>query len=208
MIADKNMRTAAAAVDKSGYADAPRLLEPPRAGIEYLDHQVKGIRWMMERESVDAPYCRGGILADDMGLGKTFQTIGLIKNGGEGVRTLIVCPPALMAGWLEELRTCGFFVSILKGATTWLAPPAGTDTPTIWLTTYPKADAYRKFPLRGAREEKYFWERIVLDEGHAIRNGRACSRWWAALAFAKDAERRWILSATPVQNGPRDWENL
>jgi SNF2 family DNA or RNA helicase len=169
---------------------------------------------MLGREDAGAAICRGGILADDMGLGKTFQTIGLIKNtvgGADGVRTLIICPPALMAGWLEELRACGFFVSFLKSVTKWLGDaekPAGAG-PTVWLTTYPKADSYRKCRLGSLRgEAKYFWDRIVLDEGHAIRNGKACSRWWAALAFAKYAERRWILSATPVQNGVRDWENL
>ena len=184
-----------------------RELETPRDGIEYLAHQVEGVRWMLKREAADADICRGGILADDMGLGKTFQTIGLIKNGGPGVKTLIVCPPALMAGWLEELRACGFFVSVLKSVTAWV--PESTDTETVWLTTYPKADAYRKTRLAARRgEAKYFWDRVVLDEGHVIRNGKACSRWWAAIAFAKYAERRWILSATPVQNGPRDWENL
>lgn len=196
-------------------APAPAaVLLPPREGIEYLPHQVDGVRWMLDREAEDAPICRGGILADDMGLGKTFQTIGLIKNGGADVRTLIICPPALMAGWLEELRACGFFVSVLKSVTMWndkneRSSSDGVGGPMVWLTTYPKADAYRKCRLSTrVGTEKFFWNRVVLDEGHAIRNGKACSRWWAAIAFAKYAERRWILSATPVQNGPRDWENL
>lgn len=195
-----------------GGADAGELI-PPRAGIAYLPHQEEGVRWMVAQEDTGAPVCRGGILADDMGLGKTFQTIGLIKNtpgGAAAVKTLIVCPPALMAGWLEELRACGFFVSVLKSVTMWLGDdekPAGAGS-TVWLTTYPKADAYRKCRLGRIGKDKYFWDRVVLDEGHAIRNGKACSRWWAALAFAKYAECRWILSATPVQNGVRDWENL
>ena len=191
-------------------SDAGELL-PPRDGIEYLPHQIEGVRWMMAREDASADICRGGILADDMGLGKTFQTIGLIKSaagGAMGVKTLIVCPPALMASWQEELRACGFHVCTLMSAVTWTPIPS-TATDTVWLTTYPKADAYRKCRLDSLRgETKYFWDRVVLDEGHAIRNGKACSRWWAALAFAKYAERRWILSATPVQNGVRDWENL
>lgn len=186
--------------------DVGELL-PCREGIEYLSHQTEGVRWMMAREDAGAAVCRGGILADDMGLGKTFQTIGLIKNTAAAVKTLIVCPPALMAGWQEELRACGFHVCTLMSAVTWTPYP--TETNVVWLTTYSKADIYRKCRLGSLRgEAKYFWNRVVLDEGHAIRNGKACSRWWAALAFAKYAERRWILSATPVQNGVRDWENL
>jgi SNF2 family DNA or RNA helicase len=185
-------------------AEVEKTLATPREGIEYLPHQVEGVRWMLAREAADAVVCRGGILADDMGLGKTFQTIGLIKNGGPGVRTLIVCPPALMAGWLEELRACGFFVSVLKGVNSWLDVPEGEEA--VWLTTYPKAVAYSK-TSRGV-SGRYFWDRVVLDEGHAIRNGKANKTWKAAIAFSIRAERRWILSATPVQNGSRDWENL
>ena len=113
-------------------------LLPPRLGIDYLSHQEDGIRWMLAREADDAPLCRGGILADDMGLGKTFQTIGLLRNSPfPAWRTLIVCPPALVAGWTEELRACGFFVSVLQqGTDTWLPAPAGRDV--VWLTTFPK----------------------------------------------------------------------
>jgi SNF2 family DNA or RNA helicase len=186
----------------------------PRDGIQYLSHQEEGVRWMVDRERADAPVCRGGVLADDMGLGKTFQTIGLIKNSLDGsatVRTLIICPPALIASWMEELRACGFFVSFLNGATKWIGEkekPVDAG-PTVWLTTYPKAVAYSKTRITGrSGEDKYFWQRVVLDEGHAIRNGKANKTWWAAIAFAKYAERLWILSATPIQNGPRDWENL
>ena len=173
----------------------------PRAGIEYLVHQEKGVRWMLEREAEDAAVCRGGILADDMGLGKTFQTIGLLKNSQlEGMRTLIVCPPALIAGWTEELRACGYAVATLMQSSVW--SPTVDGEPTVWLTTYPKACMY--FPTL-ARQE---FGRVVLDEGHVIRNGKATSRWAAMMVLTREAKCRWILSATPVQNGYSDWKNL
>jgi len=50
--------------------------------------------------------------------------------------------------------------------------------------------------------------RVVLDEGHAIRNGRKTARWMHAMKVAVRATCRWILSATPVQNGLDDWKNL
>ena len=52
------------------------------------------------------------------------------------------------------------------------------------------------------------FDRVILDEGHAIRNGMATSRWMSCMAVAAAATTRWILSATPVQNGPHDWRNL
>lgn len=195
-----------------------KQLVVPRSGVAYLEHQVTGIRWMMEREAVDAPYCRGGILADDMGLGKTFQTIGLLKNSplGFSLPTLILCPPALLAGWTEELRACGFVPRLLGKDTTWSPRPAGSEgKPNVWVTTYPRAVLYHRFlaggPLAAVAAEaaqRRPWGRVILDEGHVIRNGRDTSRWVHCMAIAAAATTRWILSATPVQNSYSDWRNL
>jgi len=167
---------------------------PPRVGISYLPHQEIGVRWMLAQETGDH---KGGILGDDMGLGKTFQTIGLLKNG-EPLRTLVVCPPALITGWKQELESCGFTVAELTGAETWSKSKAKT----VWLTTYPKLILNVKFLKKEA------FQRIILDEGHAIRNGAATSRWRCCMAVASAAAHRWILSATPIQNGKKDWRNL
>ena len=190
-------------------------LDPPRVGINYLEHQVDGIQWMLGREAADAHWCRGGILADDMGLGKTFQIIGLIKNGA-ALRTLVVCPPALYSPWREELRSCGFNV---HGTVT--ETPSGGDGVAVWLTTYPRLSGhYDDFAEVG-------FGRVVLDEGHNIRNGATGrksgvgdanpsngsvkvrrSRFVACNDIADGAVSRWIVSATPVQNGKQDWNNL
>ena len=178
-------------------------LLPPRTDINYLPHQEEGIRWMLSREAAGAPVCRGGILADDMGLGKTFQTIGLLKNSPlAGLRTLIVCPPALIAGWTEELRACGYFVATLMTSGGWTRPGMAGTAEVIALTTYPKVCMYRRAIAEAA------FDRVILDEGHAIRNGMATSRWMSCMAVAAAATTRWILSATPVQNGPHDWRHL
>ena len=173
---------------------------PPRPNITYLPHQIDGVRWMLAREDPAAVVCRGGILADDMGLGKTFQTIGLLKNAPAVLRTLIVCPPALIAGWTAELRACGYSVAVLVGSS-WNIP---YTTNVVYLTSYSKVCLYRR---ELALAEPAF-ARVVLDEGHVIRNGLSTSRWMSCMAIAKRATCRWILSATPVQNGPTDWRNL
>lgn len=186
----------------------PISLEVPRDGIHYKEHQVVGIRWMLEREAEDAAWCRGGVLADDMGLGKTFQTIGLMKNGDAGLRTLIVCPPALVSGWTEELKACGYFVSTLfTGAAEWICPvtPAEKTLPRVWLLTYPRLCMYIQTLMRDPAGP---FDRVVLDEGHLVRNGFKTARGMACLRIAHKASRRWILSATPVQNGVSDWIHL
>jgi SNF2 family DNA or RNA helicase len=182
---------AAKQVSDSASKGGPLPLVQPRPTISYLPHQETGIRWMLDREASDAPFCRGGILGDDMGLGKTFQTIGLIKNSAP-CKTLILCPPALLAGWTEELTACGLPVSGLTHL-------RGTGTV---VATYNSAHLHA-VDFRAAK-----FDRVILDEGHIIRNGKATKRWWTCMAIARKTPLRWILSATPVQNGTKDWVNL
>jgi SNF2 family DNA or RNA helicase len=142
-----------------------------------------------------------------MGLGKTFQTIGLLLNGDAGLRSLIVCPPALMAGWTAELKACGFFVSVLfNGTAHWVPVPADWTGPVVWLTTYPKVCMYHLILLRSGLAGSF--DRIILDEGHVIRNGLDTARGVGCFKMSIPASRRWILSATPVQNGIRDWIHI
>lgn len=43
------------------------------------------------------------------------------------------------------------------------------------------------------------WDRIILDEGHAIKD-KTSKRHQAACELAADTTIKWILSATPMQN--------
>ena len=171
-----------------------------------MSHQETGVRWMLAREEATARLCRGGVLADDMGLGKTFQTIGLLRNSPmQSWRTLILCPPALVAAWNEELVACGYYVSVLApGGGSW-SKQTVIRRQTVWLSTYPRtphiADGLR-------REAWPVWERVILDEGHCIRNGYGTVRGSACAAIGYAATVRWILSATPIQNSARDWRVL
>ncbi|NCY21159.1 DEAD/DEAH box helicase [bacterium] len=196
----------------SGAHDGPLL--PPRTGIDYLPHQLTGVRWMIEREEADAPLCRGGVLADDMGLGKTFQTIGLLRNSSErDWQTLILCPPALIAGWKEELMACGYCVAQMAGGGASWSVTGDKKLPRVWLSTYPRTPDIAEGLLVGRSSSKGWptggaWERVVLDEGHCIRNGTGTARGGACAAIGGRAVARWVLSATPVQNSARDWRVL
>jgi SNF2 family DNA or RNA helicase len=155
-----------------------------------------------------------------MGLGKTFQVIGLIKNGA-ALRTLIVCPPALYSAWRAELTACGFQV---RGTEYGVNSTLVDGAEPIWLTTYPSlVSRFADFASKS-------FGRVVLDEGHVLRNGgrigaattddpgvaaaggggggKRRGRFEACYEVAESATCRWIMSATPIQNGKHDWNNL
>nr|KIR45923.1 hypothetical protein I312_04893 [Cryptococcus bacillisporus CA1280] len=94
-----------------GMKEGEDTVEGFAKGIKLMPHQVRGVRWMKQRET-GRKY--GGILADDMGLGKTVQTLARIvegkptaaeKKAGYKAGTLIVAPLAVMEQWATECRT-------------------------------------------------------------------------------------------------------
>lgn len=77
---------------------------PESLTVQLLDHQRKGLYWLLRREEQGA----GALLADDMGLGKTVQTIALIManrpTDDDCKTTLIVGPVSLLRQWAAEIK--------------------------------------------------------------------------------------------------------
>ena len=169
-------------------------IKTPYAGFAYLDHQVDGIKWMIEREKADAKWCKGGILGDDMGLGKTWQTIGLLVNAPVDC-TLIVAPPVLIGQWLSALKQSMLNVSVLIGGK-WVGDMKGG----VYLCSYGGVKGHNSMLVAKS------FDRVILDEGQYIRNGKNTARFKSVMKVG--GKRRWILSGTPVQNKVSDFKNL
>lgn len=147
---------------------------------------------------------KGGILADDMGLGKTLQMISLILTGGPGP-TLIVAPVSVMSNWADQSiehvhKSKALRVAIYHGAGKLTA--AELKNFDVVVTSYGtlSSDKSIKGPLFSCS-----WRRVILDEGHCIRNPTAKT---ALAACELRAESRWLLTGTPIVNTIKDLHSM
>lgn len=175
--------------------------------------------------------CKGGILADEMGLGKTISTLALIHHTPRDktfdlqspsssayayATTLIIVPTSLLSQWQDEFLKANndnSSVLVYYGSDTGinlkdtLCVP---DPPMVVLTSYGTVQAeWSKMSANGGIlhgsvfSVKFF--RIVLDEGHNIRNRlnkttKAC--------YELKSTRKWLLTGTPIINRLDDLYSL
>ncbi|KAF2156004.1 DNA repair and recombination protein RAD5B [Myriangium duriaei CBS 260.36] len=165
---------------------------------------------------------RGGILADDMGLGKTMQVISLIaadraKHGDQGP-TLIVAPVSVMSNWSTQIErhidpNNPLRVHTFHGSGRNLMKNADFQNYDVVITSYgtlsseylPKGS---KQPPKMPTQNGFYslhWRRIVLDEGHTIRNPQTKN---ALACCGIDAYAKWALTGTPVINSFKDLYSL
>ena len=158
-------------------------------------HQHQALKWALGRELNDGP--KGGVLALDMGLGKTYVMTALLKANPKRA-TLIIVPISIIHQWRDILSSFGgFSVLLLDRQTPLHRLPEET---TVVITGYPM---FSHKPRKGfptiLRSTK--WNRILLDEGHLIKNTKG-STFNNLNKFCADI--KWVVSATPVQNCMRD----
>lgn len=159
-------------------------------------YQHEGVRWMLEREfKVDE--AKGGILADDMGLGKTMQAIATMR--GNPMKTLIVTIVGTIGQWRDALIEFGGYRPIIINPSFSGILPQDVD---VAITTY---TCFQKTKGTAACFYTTEWGRIILDEGHMIRNAK--TKVFQEISKLK-CSVKWILSGTPIQNSHKDLLNL
>jgi SNF2 family DNA or RNA helicase len=154
-----------------------------------LPHQVKGVEWLCKRESKGEIH-KGGILCDEMGLGKTIQMIELMKLRPVK-RTLIVVPKSLVRQWVDEIYKFSELEALAYDG------PKRKFDPDANVVVCPYSVVCDLV--------EHSWNRIVLDEGHEIRNTHSLVH---KNVMTLVGERRWILTGTPVFNRLRDFVSL
>ncbi|CAL8273482.1 unnamed protein product [Merluccius merluccius] len=116
--------------------------------------------------------------------------------------TLIICPLSVLSNWLDQFEQ-HVRADVQPNVYLYYGPERNRSTSflasqDVVLTTYNvlAADHANKSPLHAVS-----WLRVVLDEGHVIRNPNT---QMAKAVLHLKAQRRWILSGTPIQNSVKD----
>lgn len=154
-------------------------------------YQHEGVKWMLKKELDDK---QGGILADDMGMGKTMQAITTMR--GNEAPTLIISIVGTVNQWRDALINFGGYKPIIINPSFTGILPSDKSIE-VCITTYSSFQKNKPPPCLYAQK----WGRVVLDEGHLIRN--PATKMHKEIARI-EADIRWILSGTPVQNSPKD----
>jgi DNA repair protein RAD5 len=216
--------------DRSWVVMRKESLRPRFQGQDYFYGNLYSGEFSLEKPILKN-LCKGGILADEMGLGKTVSTLSLIHNvpSDKGFThkaaseqsyaystTLIVVPTSLLSQWQDEFKKANnnnssILIYYDNDRDVDLRTSLCSESPPmVVLTTYgtvqyewSKFSRVNGMDKRGLFSVKFF--RLVLDEGHNIRNRLAKT---TKACYELKSSRKWLLTGTPIINRLDDLYSL
>ena len=185
-------------------ANAYSLATKTLKGRLIAPYQREGVMWLLMREmATSGP--KGGFLCDEMGLGKTVQIISTIL-GNPGKRTLIIVPKSIVTQWAEEIENFAPSLKVLVHD-----GPSRTRDSKEFLKYHVVVAPYSVMVDKGKPKgegtimHSIVWGRIVLDEGHEIRNAKSKL---STSVRNLNSLIKWVVSGTPVYNSIKDFVTL
>ena len=153
------------------------------------EFQEKTVEWMCGREKKYG----GGLLLNEPGLGKTLCCLSVISRDIK--KTLVVCPAGLIRNWEEEIKrhTSGVLYNVYHGSGRKMTDALITIT------------SYTTLNMDKDKMDNMRFERIILDEGHYIRNSSAkMHKTVIELGKINALSQKWVVTATPIFNSIND----
>ncbi len=159
--------------------------------IEYYDHQIEGVRWLLRHPRA--------LLTDDMGLGKSMQ--GLTKFvcdvvRGWSTKLIVVCPVSLKGNWVDEIAKFTTLPSTVIQGTPMVRQKqilqfASDSGPRVLIINY-------ELLMKHVRElNSIGFEMAIFDEAHYVKNHK--SKRTAAAHKLKTRDII-LMSGTPMLN--------
>lgn len=186
--------------------------QPPHINRKLKPFQLEGLDWMRKQEK---SHYKGGLLGDEMGMGKTIQACSLIMSDFPAkAPSLVVVPPVALMQWQAEITdyTSGqlkvLVYHISANPKCKLLTKKDLQKYNVIMISYSGLESiYRKENKGWARGDGIIKEdsiihsikyhRVILDEAHSIKTR---TTGIAKACFALQANYKWCLSGTPVQN--------
>jgi SWI/SNF-related matrix-associated actin-dependent regulator 1 of chromatin subfamily A len=158
-----------------------------------LNHQKDAIERLVSTKKF--------ILAMDMGTGKsTCAVIGALECKSKKI--LVICPASLKLNWQREIE---FYsdksIFICDGKSFSLDHEIVISNYEILKNFYDLKDP------KNSLLTKANFDLVIIDESHLISNSQA-GRTKIITSFAKNIERVWLLTGTPITNRPINYYNL
>lgn len=158
------------------------------------DYQSVALSWMIGREQEEI---KGGFLCDEVGLGKTIEILSLLNHSPKPLNLLVV-PKILQFQWKEEAITwlSGYNIKIINK----LSKITDSTFNQLYIISY------SNFCYDVKINAHYInWDRLILDEGHLIKNRRSNTHKSICKLQSKI---KWCVTATPVMNNISDLYGL
>ena len=165
-------------------------------------YQHTGVKWLVARE-LDRSY-PGGFLCDEMGLGKTVQLIATCLANPKPL-TLVIAPKSITGQWASEIARFAPSIHVVEYSDSFSLRP---DVCNVLIAPYSmvaRRPAYKNGPVPTGPLQKVKWDRVILDEGHEIRNAKSQMHKGCMMIRA---DIRWVVTGTPVFNSMRDFVAL
>ena len=167
----------------------------------FRDFQIVTVSRMLQFEK----WFDGGFLLSEAGTGKTFCAIGMILQ--KRLKTLIIVPAGLIDNWYNEFLK---HTNVNSNTITKYYGPKRQELinndSLVYITSY--SIVAREFDGNTFLKDTLFvqnFERIILDEGHYIRNaGTGMSKALIHLSDINLNCKKWVVTATPIFNSYKD----